>query len=187
MLGREFSLSLFLPLSYLYNYIILIFFPSPLPSSHLPNLRKTLLCPPSFLFFFLLLVVTCGHVPVEGGEMLWCSYSESYNHDLWSLTFYTALLSSGYLIEMSELPRWEYRHLLTQCLVLFGWLKWDRILILMLIQPTPTPPDAPSPGGGSFRNIIRFASYPTKAIRQLQWTGARQADCSDPMIIVLHM
>ena len=47
--------------------------------------------------------------------------------------------------------------------------------------------DAPSPRGGSCRYISRFASQPTKAVRQLQLTGARQAECLSPMIKVLHM
>ena len=47
--------------------------------------------------------------------------------------------------------------------------------------------DAPSPRGGSCRHISRFASQPTKAVRQLQLTGARQAECLSPIIKVLHM
>ena len=47
--------------------------------------------------------------------------------------------------------------------------------------------DAPSPRGGSCRYISRFASQPTKAVRQLQLTGARQAECLSPIIKVLHM
>ena len=51
-----------------------------------------------------------------------------------------------------------------------------------------TLPDAPSPWGGSCRYISRFASEPTKVLRQLQSTGARQAAvCLSPMINVLHM
>ena len=46
-----------------------------------------------------------------------------------------------------------------------------------------TLPDAPSPRGGSCRYISRFASSPTKAVRQLQLTSARQADCLSPIII----
>ena len=37
--------------------------------------------------------------------------------------------------------------------------------------------DAPFTRGGPCRYISRFASYPTKAVRQLQLTGARQAEC----------
>ena len=37
--------------------------------------------------------------------------------------------------------------------------------------------DAPSPRGGSCRYISRFVSWPTKAVRQLQLPGARQAEC----------
>ena len=46
---------------------------------------------------------------------------------------------------------------------------------------------APSPRGGSCRYISRFASLPTKAVRQLQLTGARQAECLSPIIKVLRM
>ena len=47
--------------------------------------------------------------------------------------------------------------------------------------------DVPSPRGGSCRYIGRFASWPTKAVRQLQLTGARQAECLSPIIKVLHI
>ena len=44
--------------------------------------------------------------------------------------------------------------------------------------------DAPSPRGGFCRYISRFASLPTKAVRQLQLTGARQAECLSPKRIM---
>ena len=49
-------------------------------------------------------------------------------------------------------------------------------------QRKVTPPDALSPQGGSCRYMGRFASEPTKAVMQLQLTGARQAECLSPMI-----
>ena len=49
------------------------------------------------------------------------------------------------------------------------------------------PLDAPSLRGGSCRYISRYASWPTKVVRQLQLTGVSQAEYLSPMISVLHM
>ena len=75
MLSREFSS--WLSLSLLLNFNILFLLLYPLHTSLICGRHSSVLLV-LFFFFCLLLVATCGHVPVEGGEMLWRSYSESY-------------------------------------------------------------------------------------------------------------
>ena len=69
--------------------------------------------------------------------LLWCSFSESCKHDLWSLTFLHCSFITGLLARDVSTPKVTIQT--------FCWLSvscclvdWNGILILTLKQPTPT-------------------------------------------------